>query len=76
MPSGNEIPGLDQPLEYEPAPRKLLPNLLLHDYSDEYGPSTHQLPLTTLRELTMLHIMDGITNKTDWNVKVRNAPGL
>ena len=80
MPSDTDIPGLDQPLDYEPEPRRLLPNLLLDDYRHTYrsifgnsNPSTHQLPLTTLREFTMLHIMDAITDKTDWNVKVRNA---
>ena len=80
MPSDTDIPGLDQPLDYEPEPRRLLPNLLLDDYRHAYrsifgnsNPSTHQLPLTTLREFTMLRIMDAITDKTDWNVKVRNA---
>lgn len=80
MPSDTDIPGLDQPLDYEPEPRRLLPNLLLDDYRHTYrhifdrDPSTNQLPLTTLREFTMLHIMDAITNKQDWNVKVPNAP--
>jgi len=80
MPSDTDIPGLDQPLDYEPEPRRLLPNLSLDDYRhsyrrifDEDKPSTNQLPLTTLREFTMLHIMNAITDKADWNVKVRNA---
>ena len=64
MPSDTDIPGLDQPLDYEPDPRRLLPNLLLDDFGNS-NPSTHQLPLTTLREFTMLHIMDAITDKTD-----------
>jgi len=77
MASDTDIPGLDQPLSYEPEPRKLLPNLLLYDdrgserrvISTE--PSTYQLPLTTLREFTMLHIMNAVTDKPDWNTKVR-----
>jgi len=49
MASDTDIPGLDQPLSYEPEPSKLLPNLLLRRvFITE--PSTNQLPLTTLRE--------------------------
>jgi hypothetical protein len=29
-----------------------------------------RLPLTTLREFTMLHIMNSITDKLGWEVKV------
>lgn len=77
MASDTDIPGLDQPLSYEPELSELLPNLLLDNdrgsdrsiLSEE--PSTNQLPLTTLREFTMLHIMNAVTDKPDWNTKVR-----
>ena len=72
MASDTDIPGLDQPLSYEPEPHKLLPNLLDSEScvsSDE--PLTNQLPLTTLREFTMLHIMNAVTDKPDWHTKVR-----
>ena len=73
MASDTDIPGLDQPLSYEPEPNKLFPNLL--DFSESSfssdEPLTNQLPLTTLREFTMLHIMNAVTDKPDWHTKVR-----
>jgi hypothetical protein len=76
MASDADIPGLDQPLDYVPDPDNLFPNLLLDNdididphFGDDYA-STEQLPLTTLREFTMLHIMNAVTDKVDWNIKV------
>ena len=34
----------------------------------------HRLPLTTLREFTMLQIMNAVTDKPDWHVKVIHMP--
>lgn len=35
--------------------------------------NSDRLPLTTLREFTMIQVMDHITDKPDWEVKVRPA---
>ena len=75
----SDIPGLDQPLNYESESTCLFPNLLNNDkgrahrlaYSHyKEAPPTSELPLTTLREFTMLHIMNAVTDKPNWNIKV------
>ena len=75
MASDANIPGLDQPLDYVPDPDNLFPNLLDDDRDidpllRDDNASMKQFPLTTLREFTMLHIMNAVTDKTDWNTKV------
>jgi len=78
MVSDSDIPGLDQPLNYEFESTCLFPNLLNGDKGRahlEYSiydevPPTSELPLTTLPEFTILHIMNTVTDKPNWNIKV------
>jgi hypothetical protein len=63
---------IDQPFEST----GLFPNLLDSDGRGRSHrhylevPSTSEMPLTTLREFMMLHIMNAVTDKPNWNVKV------
>ena len=72
MVSDSDIPGLDQPLNYESESTCLFPNLLNNNKGRAHNeaPPTSELPLTTLREFTMLHIMNAVTDKPNWNIKV------
>ncbi|KAF8885249.1 hypothetical protein CPB84DRAFT_1788521 [Gymnopilus junonius] len=65
------LPGFGRPLTYEP-------NEQDPDYVGRPFPSVlrssdwrHLLPLTTLRELTMLRVMNAITDKVDWRIKIK-----
>ncbi|KAK2801192.1 hypothetical protein FQN51_005507 [Onygenales sp. PD_10] len=70
------LPGLNLPLDYAPEPRVgdaggpgggLYPTAL-HMDDIKYGYS--MLPFITLREITMLQIMNGVTDKDKWEKKV------
>ncbi|KAH6909367.1 hypothetical protein BKA70DRAFT_1426494 [Coprinopsis sp. MPI-PUGE-AT-0042] len=67
------VPGYGEPLDYlpyegdplfigEPLPSALVKNLM-----DE---GAAVLPLTTLREFSMLQLMNSITDKDDWHIKI------
>ncbi|EDR01452.1 uncharacterized protein LACBIDRAFT_295569 [Laccaria bicolor S238N-H82] len=53
------LPGFGLPLNYRFSRRH-----------SRYTP--HRLPLTTLREFTMLQIMNAVTDKPDWHVKIQD----
>ncbi|KAF5383139.1 hypothetical protein D9615_005036 [Tricholomella constricta] len=65
------LPGFGLPLNFIPPEdgqdRKLFRNAL-NEKDLEDG--RVQLPLTTLREFTMLRLMNGITDKPDWHKKI------
>ncbi|RDB28808.1 hypothetical protein Hypma_014802 [Hypsizygus marmoreus] len=73
-----QLPGFGLPLNFIPCAessegpakgegRELFRNALnMWDIQDGYV----QLPLTTLREFTMLHLMNELTDKPDWHKKV------
>ncbi|TFK70995.1 hypothetical protein BDN72DRAFT_794538 [Pluteus cervinus] len=59
------LPGFGLPLNLDAAKNnKLFPTIL-----DEPSP---YMPLTTLREFTMMNLMNQLTDKPDWAVKVNN----
>ncbi|KAL2802072.1 hypothetical protein BJX63DRAFT_415975 [Aspergillus granulosus] len=76
MPSSfHGLPGLTLPLNFQPPSddteyaRRLFPTALqVQDLAD----GTSILPLKTLREITMLRLMDHITDKPGWQRKVLN----
>ncbi|KAG5634945.1 hypothetical protein H0H81_000256 [Sphagnurus paluster] len=60
------LPGFGLPVEYVPTARPLFRNALeTGELSEGYA----QLRLTTLREFTMLNIMNEITDKPNWQKK-------
>ncbi|PPR03722.1 hypothetical protein CVT24_007370, partial [Panaeolus cyanescens] len=73
--TSNLLPGFGLPLNHVPRRRDadyvapLIPNALdFYDLEKEKA----SLPLTTLRELSMLHFMNQVTDKPDWHIKVRD----
>ncbi|KAH6891805.1 hypothetical protein BKA70DRAFT_1326180 [Coprinopsis sp. MPI-PUGE-AT-0042] len=70
------LPGLKKRLDYDPSEDencpscigKPLPSLLREQDIESDGPAT--LPLTTLREFSMLQFMNAVTDKVDWHIKV------
>ncbi|KAF8960406.1 hypothetical protein BDZ97DRAFT_2077483 [Flammula alnicola] len=71
--SGTLLPGFGRPLNFEPGTEDPdyvggpFPNLLSTGYN-----TGNRLPMTTLREFTMLQLMNSITDKPDWHIKVNN----
>ncbi|KAF9042141.1 hypothetical protein BJ165DRAFT_1485839 [Panaeolus papilionaceus] len=73
--SPNCLPGFGHPLNYVPSKGS-------EDYVGELYPSAlglnsvgaegAALPLLTLRELSMLHFMNAVTDKPDWHIKVHD----
>ncbi|PPQ86637.1 hypothetical protein CVT25_006821 [Psilocybe cyanescens] len=68
-----KLPGRDEPIDYVPqyGSPGYIGKLFKNGLSIwELGGST--FPMTTLREFTMLQLMNTITDKPDWNTKVNN----
>ncbi|KAF8972573.1 hypothetical protein BDZ97DRAFT_1913065 [Flammula alnicola] len=71
--SGTLLPGFGRPLDFVPDNEDpdyvgdLFPNALSNWDSGRVA-----LHMTTLREFTMLQLMNSITDKPDWHVKVNN----
>ncbi|KAH6891808.1 hypothetical protein BKA70DRAFT_1571941 [Coprinopsis sp. MPI-PUGE-AT-0042] len=82
----HSLPGLNKPLDYDPSKDRrgplclgeLIPSLLreadiseatISDFDDDVG-GRATLPLTTLREFSMLQFMNAVTDKKGWQTKV------
>ncbi|KAG6909613.1 hypothetical protein DXG01_016395 [Tephrocybe rancida] len=71
MTSQRGLPGFGLPLNYYGEPgNKLFSNALTLNNRDT---ECELLPLTTLREFTMLDIMNKISDKPRWHIKISNA---
>lgn len=69
------LPGFGLPLNY--VPKKGQPQYIAQPFPSalcyhDLGAGATQLPLTTLREFTMLQIMNAVTDKPDWHVKIQD----
>lgn len=69
------LPGFGLPLNY--VPKKGQPQYIAQHFPSalcyhDLGAGATQLPLTTLREFTMLQIMNAVTDKPDWHVKIQD----
>ncbi|PPQ76533.1 hypothetical protein CVT24_010932 [Panaeolus cyanescens] len=70
--TANCLPGFGLPLNYNPTKESkgFLGNLFPTALGFEL--CGFSLPLTTLRELSMMHFMNAITDKPDWHIKVHD----
>ncbi|PPQ78623.1 hypothetical protein CVT25_010587 [Psilocybe cyanescens] len=59
------LPGRDKSIDYISEPDRAFRSLLI-DFDNA------ELPITTLREITMLRFMDDITDKPEWNIHIND----
>ncbi|KAF9469551.1 hypothetical protein BDZ94DRAFT_1316716 [Collybia nuda] len=67
-----QLPGFGLPLNFMPSPTKnKLDGIFTSSLNSPHlGTAPDRLPLTTLRELTMLNLMNRVTDMPDWHLEI------